>query len=139
MLIQLTYASRVAKPLGPADVRDILTASRRNNAEAGITGALCLSNGIFLQRLEGDRRDVNAVYHRILRDARHTEPAILDFEAIDARMFATWNMGLIAAVEDNLALFLKYSSRPRFDPYAMSPASLRALFAEVIGSTRWLS
>ena len=59
MLIQLTYASRVGPLVGPADVKDILRSSQRNNAQVGVTGALCLSNGIFLQYLEGDREAVN--------------------------------------------------------------------------------
>ena len=63
MLIQLTYASRCSHALGPADIKDILGASQRNNARLGVTGALCLNNGIFLQQLEGDRTVVNALYH----------------------------------------------------------------------------
>lgn len=77
MLIQRTYASRTVAILGPGDVKDILQISARNNQAAGITGALCLSNGIFLQQLEGDRTAVNALYHRILKDSRHKDPAIL--------------------------------------------------------------
>jgi len=34
MLIQLTYASRTSRVLGPADIKDILSASQRNNARA---------------------------------------------------------------------------------------------------------
>ena len=81
VLIRLTYASR-ARNLGPMDVKDILESSKRNNQALGVTGALCLSNGIFLQCLEGDRAVVNALYHRILLDPRHQEPAILDFEEV---------------------------------------------------------
>ncbi len=77
MLIQLTSASRSGAILGPGDVKDILLISARNNQAAGITGALCLSNGIFLQQLEGGRTAVNALYHRILKDSRHKDPAIL--------------------------------------------------------------
>ena len=82
MLIQLTYASRTSRLLGPADVKDILGASQRNNARAGITGALCLNHGIFLQQLEGDRTAVNALYHRLLKDSRHKDTAVLDFGEI---------------------------------------------------------
>lgn len=64
MLIQLTYASRVSSNLGPMDVKDILRSSQRNNEAIGVTGALCLSNGIFLQQLEGDRMAVNQLYHQ---------------------------------------------------------------------------
>lgn len=77
MLIQLTYASRTAAILGPGDVKDILLISARNNQAAGITGALCLSNGIFLHQLERDRTAVNALDHRILKDSRHKDSAIL--------------------------------------------------------------
>jgi hypothetical protein len=77
MLIQLTYASRTAAILGPGDVKDILLIPDSNNQAAGITGALCLSNGIFLQLLEGDRTAVNALDHGILKDSRHKDPAIL--------------------------------------------------------------
>ncbi|MDT7515051.1 BLUF domain-containing protein [Rhodoferax mekongensis] len=77
MLIQLTYASRSAAILGPGDVKDILQIFARNNQAAGITGALCLSNGIFLQQLEGDRTVVNALDHRILKDSRHKDTANL--------------------------------------------------------------
>jgi hypothetical protein len=77
MLIQLTYASRTATILGPGDVKDILQSSARNNQAAGITGALCLSNCMFLQQLERDRTAVNALDHRILKDSRHKDSAIL--------------------------------------------------------------
>jgi hypothetical protein len=44
------------------DLKDILKDSRRNNSKLGITGGLCLSNGIFLQCLEGERLVVNSLY-----------------------------------------------------------------------------
>ena len=53
MLIQLTYASRTSKALIPEDLKSILMASQRNNTRVGVTGALCLANGIFLQQLDG--------------------------------------------------------------------------------------
>ena len=49
MLIRLIYASRTAGILTPFDVKDILRKSQRNNGALGVTGALILSNGIFLQ------------------------------------------------------------------------------------------
>lgn len=138
MLVQLTYASRAAGVLGASDVRDILAASQRNNAQLGVTGALCLSNGIFLQQLEGDKVEVNALYHRILRDERHRDPAILDFAEITHRRFGSWSMGLLSSVEENRQIFLKYSGSREFDPYGMSIASLRAFFGEIVDNVRWL-
>ncbi len=139
MLIQLTYASRTTRILGPADVKDILATSQRNNAAAGVTGALCLANGIFLQQLEGDRNVVNQVYTRILGDNRHKDTAILDFSEIAARRFGHWNMGLISTVAENRQVFLKYSGSNSFDPYSMSTASLRGFFDEIVkDGVRWI-
>jgi hypothetical protein len=138
MLIQLIYASRVSRPLGPADIKDILASSQRNNARLGVTGALCLNSGIFLQALEGDRTVVSSLYHRILLDSRHQDTVLLDFQEISHRQFGIWSMGLLASVEENRNLFLKYSSSVQFDPYAMSAATLRAFFGEVQSNVRWL-
>ena len=138
MLIQLTYASRTSRVLGPADVKDILGASQRNNTRAGITGALCLNNGIFLQQLEGDRTAVNALYHRLLKDSRHKDTVVLDFAQIPHRRFSSWSMGLLGSVEANRQLFLKYSSSAEFDPFSMSTLTLRSFFDEILQNVRWL-
>lgn len=139
MLIQLTYASRTSTPLGPGDVKDILRSSVRNNQSLGVTGALCLSNGIFLQKLEGERQIVNTLYHRILLDSRHKDTAVLDFSEIVGRQFVGWSMGLLATTQENKELFLKYSSAAVFDPYEMSPNTLRAFFSEVVENVRWIA
>lgn len=138
MLIQLIYASRCSRVLGPADVKDILSASQRNNTRAGITGALCLNNGIFLQLLEGDRTAVNALYQRLLKDDRHRDTAVLDMNEIPHRRFTGWSMGLIASLGTNRQLFLKYSGTADFDPYTMGTASLRSFFEEILQNVRWL-
>ena len=138
MLVQLTYASRTAGILGASDVKDILAASKRNNTPIGVTGALCLNNGIFLQQLEGDKAEVNALYHRILRDERHRDPAILDFAEIAHRRFGGWSMGLLSSVEENRQVFLKYSVSREFDPYTMGVAQLRGFFSEIVDNVRWL-
>ena len=139
MLIQLTYASRTSKTLVPEDLKDILAASQRNNARVGVTGALCLANGIFLQQLEGDRTAVSLLYHRILLDPRHRDPAILDFSEIVARKFTQWSMGSLSSLESNRAIYLKYSRSASFDPYTMSPTALRAFFDEVMNNAAWLA
>lgn len=136
MLIRMVYASRTAGVLGPADVKDIVRSSIRHNTPLGITGALLLSNGIFLQCLEGDHRPVNALYHRILLDRRHRDPAILAYNEIDARLYGAWNMGLIPTTDANRQLFLKYSPQAEFDPYDMRPRALEALFTELVEHAR---
>jgi hypothetical protein len=139
MLIRLIYASRTANVLTPIDVRDILQKSQRNNGPLGVTGALILSNGTFLQCLEGDHLVVNTLYHRILLDPRHREPAVLSLGEITTRLYAGWAMGLVAATEANSKVFLKYSPRAEFDPFHIRPAALDALFAELIEHSRTLT
>ena len=138
MLIQLTYASRTSKTLVPEDLKAILAASQRNNARVGVTGALCLANGIFLQQLEGDRIAVNQLYHRILADSRHRDPAILDFSEIVSRKFTQWSMGSLSSLESNRAIYLKYSRSASFDPYTMSTTTLRAFFEEIMQNAAWI-
>jgi Sensors of blue-light using FAD len=138
MLIQLTYASRTSATFMPEDLAAILKASQRNNARVGVTGALCLANGIFLQQLEGDRAEVNRLYHRILADPRHREPAILNFSEITSRRFTTWSMGSLAPLEANRHIFLKYSRSASFDPYGMSGSTLQEFFSELLANGEWI-
>ncbi len=53
---------------------------------------------------------------------------IFDFDELVHRQFGTWSMGLVTAVADNQALFLKYATGPEFNPYQMRPAAIRAFF-----------
>lgn len=138
MLIQLTYASRTSATYVQNDLASILKASQRNNARVGVTGALCLANGIFLQQLEGDRAEVNRLYHRILADPRHREPAVLDFAEITSRRFTTWSMGSLAPLESNRHIFLKYSRSASFDPYGMSGPTLQSFFSELLANGEWI-
>ena len=87
-------------------------------------------NPVFLQLLEGDRAAVNALYHRLLKDGRHRDTAGLDMSEIPCRRFTGWSMGLIASLESNRQLFLKYSGTADFDPYSMSAVTLRSFFDE---------
>ena len=138
MLIQLTYASRTSRVLGPADIKDIQGASQRNNARAGSAGALGLNHRSCWQQLEGDRTAVNALYPRVLKDPRDRSSAVLDFGEIPHRRFTSWSMGLLTSLDTNRQLFLKYSSSVDFDPYSMSTSTLRSFFDEVMQNVRWL-
>lgn len=139
MLIRLIYASRSAGILTPLDVKDIVRSSQRNNGKLGVTGALLLSNGIFLQCLEGDHIVVNTLYHRILLDARHRDPAVLGYGEIEQRLFGAWSMGLVTTTEANQQIFMKYSPQATFDPYQIRPQALAMLFAEMVEHARTVS
>ena|SRR6185312_13282876 len=89
---QLLYASNTSRDVSQALLDDILAASRRNNAGAGISGMLLYLDGGFMQVLEGEEAAVAAVYARIAKDKRHwNAQVLLDREA--PRAFADWSMG----------------------------------------------
>ena len=93
------------------------------NPRHGITGVLCHGNGVFLQALEGDREEVNALYRAISRDARHHELVLLQFEEIVQRDFPGWSMVRVNAAKVNPATMLKYSTHGELDPYRTSGAA----------------
>ena len=90
---QLLYVSKTAQPVSLGDLDDILTASRRNNAQSGITGLLLFIDDGFLQVLEGDEKAVRDVYARVARDPRHGEAMVMLDREIPVRAFPEWSMG----------------------------------------------
>ena len=127
-------ASRAVPAVDQEERVAILKKSKANNPKAGITGVLCLSEGIFMQVLEGGRNAVSALYNRIANDARHSEVALLNYEEIAERHFAGWSMGQVKMARLNPAVLLKYSECARLDPYAVSGKVSMALFDELVAT-----
>ncbi|MDM0010589.1 BLUF domain-containing protein [Variovorax sp. J22G73] len=94
MLSRLIYRSVSKNPSGE-DVANILSASRRNNREIGITGALCHLRGTYMQYLEGEEAAIECVMAAILQDQRHCNLSILEFRFIAARAFPQWSMAML--------------------------------------------
>lgn len=74
------------------DLDRILDASRRNNDRRGITGLLIYDRGLFLQVLEGQHDDVDAIYNKIIADGRHRNISILSNRYVVQREFGDWLM-----------------------------------------------
>jgi hypothetical protein len=134
MLVRLLYASRASDTMTAATLAAVMTQSKTNNAKSGVTGVLCLSEGIFLQVLEGGRNAVSALYNRIAADARHRDVVLLNYQEINQRCFAGWSMGEVNMARLNPALLLKYSETATLDPYAVSGAVSMALFEELVAT-----
>lgn len=130
-LIQLVYASRLVPGTAGTELTSIVDVSRRNNARAGITGALCFSVDHFLQCLEGEQAAVNATYNRILRDPRHDAAVILRYAEIPARDFSDWSMGYVPSAVLRGETVLRYSANGLFQPYELGPESSIALLREL--------
>jgi hypothetical protein len=130
-LSRLIYASRATEALAPADIEQILDASRRNNGRAGVTGILIFSSREFLQCLEGSREAVNQTYARILGDPRHADVQVLDYREVDRRLFPEWGMHALAPAWLTRQRLLRYGERELFAPTRMSAASALALLEDL--------
>ena len=131
LIVQLVYASRTDNELSRDDLKQILEVSQKNNAKADVTGALLYNSRYFLQCLEGSRVAVNETYMRILGDPRHSQPALLHYEEISKRDFASWAMGYVGEGVLNRDTFLRHGAYSEFDPFALSGASARGLLLEL--------
>ncbi len=92
-MISLTYISSARRPMDAAQLTDLLTTSRANNAAHDVTGLLLYANEAFIQTLEGDAVPVHDVMRRIAVDARHFDVDVTLDEEIDTRSFPDWSMG----------------------------------------------
>lgn len=138
MLVRLTYASRSVRPVTNDELSSLVNVSKLNNFRLGITGILFYSGGVFLQQLEGERTQVNALYRRILADDMHREVSVVEMVDIPHRYFKNWSMELWAEAAEHRLIFLKYSNSANFDPFSMSSATLRSVINEIAQDWRWL-
>jgi len=135
MLVRLIYASRSTKPINDDMIQNILDQSGRHNVDAGITGVLCVCHGdIFMQVLEGGREEVNQLYAKLVRDARHTDVTLLDYAEISERRFSSWRMGRVDLDKLNLGIVLKYAEKPQLDPFQLSGRVALALLEELMST-----
>jgi hypothetical protein len=134
MLVRLTYASRANDGVTPDALTALCKAARVKNVDLGVTGVLVLSDGIFLQVLEGGRAAVSSLYNRIAQDRRHRDVVLLGYEDIDERRFAGWAMGQANLSRLNPGVLLKYSTRAELDPFSMKGKAAVALFEELVAT-----
>ncbi|MGI9486521.1 MAG: BLUF domain-containing protein [Geminicoccaceae bacterium] len=92
-VIQWVYASAASTPFDSSDLEDLLAKARANNEKVNVTGMLLYHDGSFLQVLEGEEDDVEAVVSKIKQDDRHCNVMKLYRGEIDAPNFADWSMG----------------------------------------------
>ena len=134
MLVRLLYVSRSVNPETPDETESILNASREHNIANGITGVLCFGGGIYLQAIEGGRNQVNALYTHIVKDPRHKDVVVLDYQEITERRFGGWTMGHVRLDKLNPSIVLKYSETPELDPYGVSGQVSFSLLEELMAT-----
>lgn len=118
-LYRLVYASKNLLPGKEADasasVAQILETSQRNNAKAGVTGALMFNGGAFAQVLEGPRLGVETTFERIQRDERHGDVTGLQCGPVEERGFANWSMAFVGQSARGLAMWSRLAAESGFD------------------------
>ena len=136
MLVRLMYASRAAAAVDEEELVAILRQSKAKNPALGLTGVLCacFSERIFLQVIEGGRSAVNALYNRIVADPRHTGVELLSYAEIAERAFAGWSMGQVNMSRLNPGVLLRYSEKPKLDPFSVSGTVSMALLQELVAT-----
>ncbi len=102
-MIQLSYVSRSAEPMAPAELLELLYQCRTNNRKRGITGLLLYANGTFLQALEGEDEVIDELIGMISNDPRHAEVQIIQRKEVPERQYSEWSMGFDEISDESLA------------------------------------
>ena len=122
MLIRLLYISSAVGTQNAAETQAIVEGSQRWNQANEVTGVLCEGEGVFLQCLEGERRQVTQLYTRIYADPRHSDVQMIHCESVASRRYRNWSMGHVDLKQVDPLRQVNWSE---FDPY--SSAGMAAL------------
>jgi hypothetical protein len=95
MHVQLVYVSAAAIEFDDAQLEELLSTARTNNSSLGISGILLYADSTFLQVLEGERTQVESLFHKIESDPRHLDILLLATRQVETRNFSQWSMGYI--------------------------------------------
>jgi hypothetical protein len=107
---ELIYVSRASKRYDSSELKDMLSAFRRHNQTANISGLLLYDGyGTFIQVIEGSPEDIEQLYCRIKKDTRHTRINLLSEIEIVNRAFPDWKMGFKNLQEDPLINYEGFS------------------------------
>lgn len=92
MLYELIYTSVATRPMDRSGLDDLLDVARSRNESLNITGLLIFDEQGFMQLLEGEKADVDAVFASIKKDERHHDVAVFHKGEIAERTFGEWSM-----------------------------------------------
>lgn len=138
MLTRLIYTSK-ARRFSSTDIAGILAVSRSWNATVGITGALCLLDGVYMQYLEGEQADVEDLYGKIKVDERHHDPVVLERGEADVRVFPDWTMALLVWDERIKAIVRRHGVGPSESLYDIAPAEAVPFFLSLARTPNWVA
>ena len=132
-LKRIVYVSRASGPR-PRDLVAMVGKAWHRNAEDGLSGMLCFSDGCFLQVLEGPVEAVNDTFFRIARDPRHTDLRLLTYESIERRHFDGWRMGFVDLTRQEHPERLEPFGGAGYGPFPTDPIAAD-VFLHAVGHT----
>ena len=92
MLRRLAWSSVLSPTFSAIRVNEIVALSRWNNERDHISGMLLFTGASFLGILEGDEKDLDRLWSRLERDARHRDLLRIGHQLCGARWFPVWAM-----------------------------------------------
>ena len=121
MLFELVYMSQANHLFNQEELLDLLVAARANNIKRNLTGMLLYDGmGNFIQAIEGEKKEVDALYEVISQDERHSCLQKLFYTEIKRRQFKDWNMAFQVDSKD------KASNIPGFSNFLQNKELLDA-------------
>jgi len=93
MLSNLVYVSTRTPECTDDEINKILKSCEKNNSTIDITGVLLYSDKNFIQYIEGEYKEIIALYDKIKSDSRHKNAKLITSSPIQVRTFPSWQMG----------------------------------------------
>lgn len=133
-MFHIVYVSTATRPFTPTDADEVLLDARAFNEQVGVTGLLVhTAIGGFLQVLEGEADDVEAVYRKVAVSSRHTSLLRTPPIQVPARVFPQWSMGFENALPGQL---VEQVLQPLVDHRLLEGTQVRATLLQRWGIAR---
>ena len=109
-MYQLLYVSSASNWMSDDKLDSLLVNAKANNHNLDVTGMLVYHDGSFIQILEGEKDQVESLFNKISKDARHNNIILIDEKNIDMRSFSSWDMAFRKLTKSDLEKFPSVSS-----------------------------
>ncbi len=119
-MIKLIYASTASKLLDINELKELVDTAKKNNTEHGETGFLCTDGKHFLQLIEGEQHEVEALLVNLKSDFRHRKIKTICLEEIDKPLYPEWRMGAVLNIHKHDKLLRDITGSSDFQPYLWS-------------------
>ena len=127
-IYQITYRSTAQNGISRKEISALLDIAKARNPELGVTGCLVFHKGEFIQIIEGVKKNVFDLYHKIEKDMRHKNVSFIWEGSCAERVFPDWNM---AFHETNVTSegFRQFEKNLKFlSEFSVSPTAATGLF-----------